>query len=184
MLVVVASCLNGCIDASKQGVTSNEYPDINGLLQKGIRSLNRERPFLWKFSDVNGASDSVKYQPDSVNWQSELRVFTQIELNKPSYVGRFNPIEKDDLMIYVSTSPDKTDIDSVIFQYSKHQKIDRFSIFSNKKNELYLMQQQLEMELDHQEDEVFIKNYQISGTEKARKQQATKYKVKAIVEYP
>ena len=96
-----------------------EYVDLQGFFSAEASRLNAQKPTLTKMVCINGKTES-KVLNKSIDWEKELSVFKEADINKPAFKG----------MYQISTLPNKTIYNS----NSKNASVKRIEIdFGNTK---------------------------------------------------
>lgn len=83
VLVFLVSCSPGGNVVTKTGL-----PDLSGFMEQQIHWLDSVQPGFHRVHAVNGTPDSQ--DPDSLDWDAELRVFKTLNLNKPGLGEKYH----------------------------------------------------------------------------------------------
>ena len=78
----------GCLKVNESKVES-EYFDLTGLLQKNIAELVENNAVVQKIAIINMVTDTVQYQPDSMAWGKELKLFEMSDISRPALNGLY-----------------------------------------------------------------------------------------------
>lgn len=110
VIVLCVGVIVSCKPSTKNTIVP--YMDTKLLFEKAIKQLNTEHKILNK-TLVFGDSVAIQNVKD-VDWETELRPFTEVDLRKNTYKGRFNiKLERDDehyiSLKYIATDG-KTDL--------------------------------------------------------------------------
>ena len=83
------------------------YYDVKGFIQNQIQLLNQQKPVIEKTMIVG--KDQEKRSTNEVNWQQELELFVQADINKPAYRQSY-AIAQPDSLTYEYTLQTKEDL--------------------------------------------------------------------------
>lgn len=71
------------------------YYDVKGFVENQIQLLNQQKPTVAKTMVVG--SEEEKRSTNEVNWQRELELFVQADINKPAYRQSYATARPDSL---------------------------------------------------------------------------------------
>ncbi|WP_316822847.1 hypothetical protein [Pedobacter gandavensis] len=98
----------GCTEPPKtQQKEAHPYFDLKGYFTREVTRLSREKPMVHKTVLVNDATESKDLQ--IANWQKELSIFSDADLNKSAWKGLFQ-VKKTDTMELYSSSNEKVPV--------------------------------------------------------------------------
>lgn len=80
--------LNACENPTETTNASKTYFDLRGFMQQQITTLNKIRPKVKKQVVNNGKTASKEVT--IANWEKELRMFTNADLNKAALIGTYD----------------------------------------------------------------------------------------------
>lgn len=66
-----------------------EYFDVNGYFKNEVTRLNQEHQVIAKKVMWNEHEDSVQIASDSISWENELALFSELDINKPVNKGLY-----------------------------------------------------------------------------------------------
>jgi hypothetical protein len=87
----------GCQAPAQKEQAPNLYYDVEGFVQEQIDLLGRQKPLVNKVMVVSGARE--KRSTAEINWQKELELFIQADINKPAYRNSY-AINRPDSVTY------------------------------------------------------------------------------------
>ncbi|CAG4989196.1 hypothetical protein DYBT9275_00242 [Dyadobacter sp. CECT 9275] len=93
-LLVLAN--TGCDSGSGKNEKLDKYYDLQGFIQKQVTLLKAAKPTVNKQVSLNGEQEKLVSR--EVNWEKELELFMQADLNKPAYAQSY-AVKKDSLHI-------------------------------------------------------------------------------------
>lgn len=84
--------LSSCI-SEQEVVSSEQYFDLPLYIENEILELNKNNVQLFKKVFTDGEYDSVWIaKPD---WKKELQIFSNININKPAFIGKYNVTQRN-----------------------------------------------------------------------------------------
>lgn len=81
----LVSVVSSCSPTSKEIVVI-KYFDVPGFFKKEVEMLTSKSTEVYKVLSTDGQTSSLTIIP---NWEKELAVFSSINLNKSSYIGKY-----------------------------------------------------------------------------------------------
>ncbi|MNK38883.1 hypothetical protein D3C87_574830 [compost metagenome] len=119
--------------------TSFLYFDIKGYFGKEIVRLQKLNPTVQKTVSVNGAAENKS--ATITDWQKELAIFVNADINKTSWRGSFKIAQENGSDVYTSDNK-KIPVKKIVVE--KHDlKINKVEIIIDNKNILYRSQDTL-----------------------------------------
>lgn len=115
------------------------YFDLKGYFNKEIIRLKNDQAKVDKTVSINGVSETKSLL--LTDWEKELAIFVDADINKNSWKGSFKTNRKDDIITY--TSDHKKIPVKKISVTEKLSKISRIEIIINNKNILFQSQDTL-----------------------------------------
>ncbi|GGI25080.1 hypothetical protein [Pedobacter mendelii] len=109
------------------------YFDINGYFKKEAVRLKKLNPQIVKEVSVNDVSETQTLK--LTDWEKELAIFINADINKASWKGSFNMDKKFELEHYTSSSK-KIPIKDVVIN-TLNNKVKKVQIIISNKNILY-----------------------------------------------
>ena len=128
--------LFGC-DSQPEQKQENEltYFDLKGYFEKEASRLSKTNPMLSKTVGVNESSETRKIRIS--DWEKELEIFKDADINKAAWKGMFTEIKQPGRQIYTSND-EKIPVKQLQLYYSeKGDKIKGLQIIIHTDNMLY-----------------------------------------------
>lgn len=126
--------LGGCNSAPRNKQLKNlQYFDLKGFIAEEAARLNRQKSEIDKSVTINQSSEQKKVK--IADWQKELSVFADADINKSAWQGLFSLQEKRDTKVYLSDN-EKVPVKSLTIKY-KNGKPAGIQILISTKNMLY-----------------------------------------------
>ncbi|OWK71199.1 hypothetical protein [Pedobacter sp. AJM] len=119
--------------------TGLPYFDLKGYFGNEIMRLKKAKPIVNKTVSINGVKENKSLHIN--DWDKELAIFIDADINKNSWKGSFKTNRKDDIITY--TSDNKKIPVKKISVTEKSSKISRIEIIINQKNILFQSQDTL-----------------------------------------
>jgi len=167
-IVVFALVFFSCNQRKESEANTNLlYFDIKGYFGKEINRLQKLTPTVKKTVSVNGAVEDKSIKIN--DWNKELAIFVDADINKTSWKGSFNSSKTDTTENFISTNK-KIPVKNISIQRKGNQVLKLEIIIANQNilyssndtltyypDSLYQIKKQQKIEL------LKVKNYQISG---------------------
>lgn len=160
-----------CQKATKASELS--YFDLAGLMQAQIGHLKKENPAVIKNIILGEQQEEVSL--DSLDWEKELALFVQADINKRAYAKSYTVIEKGNETEYKLSSGESLPVRNMRVVFNPDKTVSHIYISTATSN--YLMESQRKLDLSfengrlttygiHSEQELFIgdpEKIEISG---------------------
>ena len=82
-------CAYGCT-GPHDSVKTQKYFSIDSLVASQITLLNSNKNALTKTVQIGKNVETQSFSADAIDWESELKIFSLLELNKSKFVGSIN----------------------------------------------------------------------------------------------
>jgi hypothetical protein len=112
-----------------------EYVDLQGFFSAEASRLNARKPTFTKTVGINGKNES-KVLSKSIDWDKELSVFKEADINKPAFKGTYKITKLANKTIYTSNSKN-TPVKRIEVEWSDTRKHKGIRIFQLTKNMIY-----------------------------------------------
>lgn len=86
--------ISGCTDSVQQN-QPNVYYDVMGFVRRQIASLSAQKPVVNKLVAINEKRN--QQTTNDINWNRELELFTQADINKPALRSSYQIVRPDSL---------------------------------------------------------------------------------------
>ena len=109
IIFLIYSCGNTTASKPTEDIPTLDYFDLKGFIKSEIARLSQKSSFS-KTAYVNGDKETNKF--NKINLQNELKPFSDSDINKPSWIGKYNADstfnEKNELIrLYYQAKDDK-----------------------------------------------------------------------------
>jgi len=126
--------LGACNTAPKNNaVTTRQYFDLKGYVSAAAQRLNQLNPQIDKTVTINQSAEHKKLK--ITDWQKELSVITDADINKSAWKGLFSIRKNQNSISYISDN-DKVPVKSLTVKY-KNGKPEGVEILMETTNLLY-----------------------------------------------
>jgi len=117
-LLFISLLLIGCTESETQNATKT-YFDLAGLVNQQIAELNKNQPLTHKNLEIEDKKEVLN--TNKIDWQKELELFLQADLNKQSYQLSYNKEETPQMAVYTLKEGEKLPVKSlkIIFDEDK-----------------------------------------------------------------
>jgi hypothetical protein len=172
-MLLFCAAVSSC--SQQKGVSS--YTDTAAFFETQIAHLTNQNKGIHKKMTFGNKVEDITLS--NADWKKELSSFSQVELNKPSYNGRFDidTVRTDEHIYsvrYRSNDP-KIDLREVDFAYANDQ-IHSVKMIIGESNSLYNASKTLIYDADS--------GYSIEGTQEVSLGSPATYSVKAVFTNP
>lgn len=130
LIIFLGACKPG---TQKKQFRALQYFDLKDYIAKEAKRLSLLNPSVDKYVEVNKSGEHKKLK--IADWQKELSVFADADINKSAWQGLFKQIDGKDSKTYVSDN-EKVPVKSLSIQY-KNGKLSRLQILISTVNSLY-----------------------------------------------
>ena len=141
IIVSLTSCINSSFTSSEKNYSlPTAYFSLKNYFKDQARHLQHEKVNFIKKITVNGHSQTK--QIHEVNWTDELVFFSESDINKPSWIGKYKVIKIQNNLCYQAMDSNlKVRTFSIIFN---HGIVKHVQIKQSVKNFLYTMDEELD----------------------------------------
>lgn len=98
-------------------IKSVKYFDIPAFFNEQAEILDASKPEITKVLYTNGKEETLRSKPDS--WKDELSIFSGINLNKSSYIGKYqvdSTVIDNYVVVHYTTGDKKLPVKSCTFK--------------------------------------------------------------------
>ncbi len=131
--------LLGSIQSCKQDSDSKSskmiFFDLKDYFRTEAKRLAKQNPVINKTAVRNATSETKKVHIP--NWETELSLFTESDINKPAWKASYNVLSTDDFIIYKALDPALILRTRKIVIKRSGNKIRWILIYNHTKNKLY-----------------------------------------------
>lgn len=120
-------------DNLKEGAVK-EYFDIKGYFDKNIAQLKKQHKPITKTVVHNGKSESKDVEIS--NWDTELALFAESDINKPAWNGSYTKLDSAGTVVYTANDTDLR-TRRIIICKKEDGSINQLSIYNEVNNALY-----------------------------------------------
>jgi hypothetical protein len=152
LLLFVAACTN-----SENKIQSKNYYDLAGLLNRQISDLSAKKPLVEK--TVVLADKKERIDTKDINWNKELELFLQADLNKQSYQSAYTVDVKDKRISYRLKEGEKMPVNQLVIEFDEKDLPKHIEATMRTSNYLYESDKKLTADLVNNK----LINYKIEG---------------------
>lgn len=173
-LLFISLILIGCTESETQNATKTNF-DLAGLVNQQIAELNKNQPLTHKNLEIEDKKEVLN--TNKIDWQKELELFLQADLNKQSYQLSYNKEETPQMTVYTLKEGEKLPVKSLKIIFDEDKTVKHLEALLQTKNYLYESEKHLLMTLDKNR----LTNYQIEGWQELFIGKKKSFKVDGIV---
>ncbi|TVR80261.1 MAG: hypothetical protein EA412_04950 [Chitinophagaceae bacterium] len=135
--VMLLTLFTGCTEGDFDEDATLPHYDIRSLMKEVTEDLITRNPEVEKEIRLNGSVEVKRLQID--NWENELFIFTEADINRPSYVGKYsidtiNIAGGNILLHYVAKEENLTTKEMKVYLSDFHSKPDSLMIRTASEN--------------------------------------------------
>lgn len=183
-LLVFTAYLYACsTPPSQETVSTRDYFDLRGFMERQIASLTAIHPVVSKTMKIGDSSEQIS--TSSVDWKKELDLFLQADLNKPALKGSYDSFRPDSVTFEYKLKPNEDlpveYLKIVLDSISNEPAHLEARILT--KNKLYESRKNLQLECGREDGTWILKSYQISGYQELLFTDRKIFQITAILSY-
>lgn len=173
-LLFISLLVIGCAKSETQNSTKI-YFDLAGLVNQQITELNKNQPLTHKNLVIEEKKEVLN--TNKIDWQKELELFLQADLNKQSYQLSYNKEEMPQMAVYTLKEGENLPVKSLKILFDEDKSVKHIEALIQTDNYLYQSEKHLLMTLDKNR----LTNYQIEGWQELFIGKKKNFKVDGIV---
>lgn len=173
-LLFISLLLIGCAESETQNATKTNF-DLTGLVNQQIAELNKNQPLTHKNLEIEDKKEVLN--TNKIDWQKELELFLQADLNKQSYQLSYTKEKTPQSEIYTLKEGENLPVKSLKIIFDEDKTVKHLEALLQTKNYLYESEKHLLMALDKNR----LTNYQIEGWQELFIGKKKSFKVDGIV---
>lgn len=173
-LLFISLLLVGCTESENQSSTKI-YFDLAGLVNQQVSELNKNQPLTHKNLAIEEKKEALN--TNKIDWQKELELFLQADLNKQSYQLSYNKEETPQMAVYKLKEGENLPVKSLKIIFDENKSAKHIEALLQTENYLYQSEKHLLMTLDKNH----LTNYQIEGWQELFIGKKKSFKVDGIV---
>lgn len=148
----MAACTN-----NENKIQSKIYYDLAGLMNQQISDLSAKKPLVEKI--VALADKQERIETKDIDWNKELELFLQADLNKQSYQSGYTIDIKDKRVSYLLKEGEKLPVKQLMIEFDDKDLPKHIEATMHTSNYLYESDKKLIADLVNNQ----LKNYKIGG---------------------
>lgn len=156
-LVLILFLFLAACTSSENKILSKSYFDLTGLLNQQISILSAKRPLVEKAVVLEEKQERIETK--DIDWNKELELFLQADLNKQSYQLAYTIDIKDKKANYVLKEGEKMPVKLLSIAFDDKDFPKYIEVLMNTNNFLYESDKKLTLELINNQ----LKSYKIEG---------------------
>ena len=152
LFLFLAACTN-----NENKIQSKSYYDLAGLLNQQISNLSAKKPLVEKAVVLEEKKERIETK--EIDWNKELELFLQADLNKQSYQSAYTIDIKDKKANYVLKEGEKMPVKLLTIEFDDKNLPKHIEVMMNTDNYMYESSKKLTLELTNNQ----LKSYKIEG---------------------
>lgn len=159
LVLFILAALAGCTNETSSKAPK-KYFDLDGFIKAQIAVLEKSKPTIKKLAEVNDKSETISTK--NINWQHELELFLQADINKQAYLLSYDSLMTESTVTYTLKKGEKSPVKTLSISYYDSQLPSRVVATMNTSNYLYDSEKNVSLHLVNGK----LKSYQIEGFQK------------------
>ena len=181
LIVTLVACRNG---ESRNRVTM--YFNVDSLVTAQSMLLRGQSATLTKVEMINGVEEKSEINAkDSIDWETELEMFRQLDLNRPSFVNQYDVSEGGSGDVRETfTAYQRKEREPVVWLRIYYDSTDRIATIEGEyleENALYYNERRLRLTLDQAKSQPVLHSYSIVGKQRMLFSDTVRYRVEASI---
>ncbi len=152
LFIFLAACTQ-----TENKIRSKSYFDLAGLVNQQITNLSAKKPLLEKALVLEDKQEHIETR--DIDWNKELELFLQADLNKQSYQLAYTIDVKDKKLNYLLKEGEKMPVKRLTIEFDDKDLPKHIEAVMNTDNYLYESDKKLMLELVNNQ----LKSYKIEG---------------------
>ena len=140
-ILTLGFTLLACMPACKPQIKNNGAFDLSGFIKKDAARLKKLNKPVTKTVSHNGITETKIVHVD--NWEQELGLFIDADINKPTWKSNYDVTAEDSLLVYRAKDKDKDLKVRYLLINRNGQKVRWILIYTKTENILYKTTQKL-----------------------------------------
>ena len=173
-LLFISLLLVGCAKSETQNSTK-AYFDLAGLVNQQITELNKNQPRTHKNLVIEEKKEVLN--TNKIDWQKELELFLQADLNKQTYQLSYNKEETTQMEVYTLKEGENLPVKSLKIIFDEDKSAKHIEAIIHTENYLYQSEKHLLTTLNKN----YLTHYQIEGWQELFIGKKKSFKVDGIV---
>lgn len=188
----LAAVLTACDYTTEVSSELGEEPyfDLPSLVQQQLTQIDSLQPSVEVVAEIGDQQESQTLQKDSADWAETLKLFSDVNINRPVLQGSYLVKDSSDqqhgwqVKVYRAKKPTKVEVPYLIIYYEDTlENVRRVETEFREKNLLYRTRRQLAMQLEPVEVGSRLVSYQSSGSQKMIFRDQVDYFLEARLQY-
>lgn len=155
IVILLLLVLTACTETENK-IQSKEYFDLAGMLNEHISRLSSKKPVVEKTVVIKKKQEKIV--TSEIDWNKELELFLQADLNKQSYESAYSIQKTENEISYRLKTGEKMPVKHLFIKFDKglpqHIEAEMYA-----KNYLYESEKKLTADFENNH----LRNYQITG---------------------
>jgi hypothetical protein len=176
LLFSVTSCINEDMQETDAG--EKIFYDVNGFIETQISELDSLRPQVHKTVSMGNEHNVVNTK--DVNWEKELGLFVQADINKPAFKQSYHIARPDSAtFLYTSKEGDKLPVRDIKVVLDETGNPSVIEAHIKSENKLYVSEKHILLKVSDNR----IQGYQVTGFQKLIMMDKKPFSIAASVSY-
>jgi hypothetical protein len=155
-LLFISLLLLGCNESSNKN-TPKHYYDLAGFIKQQISQLTANKPLIQKNLLIGEKTEVI--QTKDIDWNKELELFLQADLNKQSYQLSYDKDSTQNMLVYQLKKGEKLPVKTLKIDFDEEKTPKHIEALMQVENYLYQSEKIISMDLEKKQ----LKTYQIEG---------------------
>jgi len=187
--VLIALVMISCSTQEDSVSKIHDYFSLDSLVSVHVNLLAQANPRIRKKVELNGETEDTVLQFNREEWENELKLFIEADINVPSYSGVYeleNRLDDPNSNLkfdrYLPKEDNEVRIRSIeIYYYQTIDQIKKVRIEELEENGLYYSSKMLELTFTNDHNRSVISGYKITGLQKLITRDSVRFKIEGSV---
>jgi hypothetical protein len=182
-LFLAALSILSC-DSEVKDNRSNEktFYDLAGFINQQVLELNKLKPTVTKMTRMGTESNQI--ETSDIDWQKELELFSQADINKPAFRQSYSISRTDSsTFLYVSKEGDRLPIRRLQIVVDSTNSPLSVEAFIKSENKLYTSEKSITMQCINVGNQVKVESYKVEGFQKLVMMDKKPFLIEAKITY-
>lgn len=173
-LLFVALFVQSCSDNNTQR-RPQTYFDTEYLIDSIAQNVAQKNFILTKTVTIQQEKQELQFNANQVDWHKELKLFAEANINKTTFIGKYEVIESKDSIIYLAKDSSLSVKKTIII--TENSKLKAVIIKQKRSNFFYTTNRLLQLNFENNQ----MSGYQIQGSQKLMGLAANHFEIKSFL---
>ncbi|SFU09525.1 hypothetical protein SAMN04489724_3906 [Algoriphagus locisalis] len=115
IILIVLFGFSSCVDEISNNMETDPYFDLKGFIEEHIQKVDKAE--VTKTSQIQGEEKEVEVIYSKKDWEEELSIFKDADINKASMLQSYKTSKSDDLLVHEALPKSKEKVKYIKVTY-------------------------------------------------------------------